>query len=227
MAKTSQPEFPTILALAAACAAHRINGGRYLKDDIPSTIWDWETHTQIPNPEHALANKNLVLKSLVNTELITEADHDQAVVLQSYFQGLVMKILSETLGAFEHKMFTLATSDTISTNDRGIIAYMPQHYAIMSAKRAVVDRLESCQREYIAQPDDRIQANLEVVRIVYSEKYSCYYISGITDDNKRVLFAYSGSTQFELNQKYSIKATVKRHDGDWVTVLGRVKPAKI
>jgi hypothetical protein len=227
MAKISSPTFPTILALAATCAAYRINGGRYLKDDIPSTIWNWETQTQVPNPEHALANKNIVLNAMTNNELITDADHKQAVVLQSYFQGLVMKILAETLGAFEHKMFTLATGDTISTADRGIIAYMPQHYAIKSAQQTVVDRLESCQRDYIAQPNDRIQDTLEVVRIVYSEKYSCYYISGITQDNKRVLFAYSGSTQFEVNQKYSIKATVKRHDSDWVTVLGRVKPTKI
>ena len=227
MAKTSQPEFSTILALAATCAAHRINGGRYLKDDVPSTIWDWETRTQIPNPEHALANKHLVLKALINTELITEADHEQAVVLQSYFQGLVMKILSETLGDFETKMFTLATGETVTPRDFGLLAYMPTHYAIMSAKQTVVDRLEACQRDHIAALGDKIQATLEVVRIVYSEKYSCYYISGITDDNKRVLFAYSGDTQFELNQKYSIKATVKRHDSDWVTVLGRVKPTKI
>ena len=138
-----------------------------------------------------------------------------------------MKLLAEKLSDFETKMFTLATGETVTPRDFGLIAYLPTHYAIMSARQTVVDRLEACQREYIAQPNDKIQANLEVVRIVYSKFYKCHYISGVTDDNKRVLFAYSGSTQFELNQKYSIKATVKRHDDDWITFLGRVKPTGI
>jgi hypothetical protein len=227
MAKTPSPSFPTLLALAATCAAYRINGGRYIKYDVPSTIWDQETQTQVPNPNHILANKNIVLKALTNNELITEADHNQAVVLQSYFQSMIVKILAETLEGFEHKMFTLATGDSTSADDRGVIAYMPQHYAIKSAQQAVADRLEACQRDHIAQPNDRIQTNLEVVRTVYSQKYSCFYISGITDDNKRVLFAYSGTQPIELSKKYSIKATVKRHDSDWVTVLGRVKPTEI
>jgi hypothetical protein len=104
---------------------------------------------------------------------------------------------------------------------------MPQHYAIGSAKQTVEDRLQSCQRDYIATPQTKVEVDIEVVRIVYSQKYSCYYMSAITDDNKRVLFAYSGSRPIELNKKYSIKATVKRHDGDWVTVLSRVKPTEI
>lgn len=227
MTKTVSTEYPTLLALAAACAAYRINGGQYLKNDIPSTIWNQETHTQVANPDHALANKNIVLKALDNNELITEADHNQAVVLNSYFSGLIFKVLADSIDGFEHKMFTLVTGDRITPRDAGVIAYMPTHYAIKSVQQTVVDRLQSCQRDYIAQPNDRIQDTLEVVRIVYSQKYSCYYISGITGDNKRVLFAYSGSTQFEVSKKYSIKATVKRHDSDWVTVLGRVKPTPL
>jgi hypothetical protein len=227
MATEPQVTFPAIQALAAACAAYRINGGRYLKNDIPSTIWDYETRTQVPNPEHALANKNLVIKMLMNGKLITEADRAQAVVLQRYFQGLVMKLLAEKLNAFETNMLTLATGETVTPRDAGVIAYMPTHYAIRSAKQTVEDRLQSCHRDYIATPQTRVEVNIEVVRMVYSQKYSCHYMSAITDDNKRVLFAYSGSRPIELNKKYSIKATVKRHDGDWVTVLSRVKPTEI
>lgn len=227
MAKQPQVTYPILEALAASAAAYRINGGRYLKKDIPSTIWDQETQTQVPNPEHALANKNLVLNGLTNGELVTEADQEQALELQRYFQGQVMLLLADRLSEFEIKMLTLVNTDTVTPGDLGVIAYMPHHYTIKSAKQTVEDRLQSCQRDYIAEPQAKIQANIEVVRTVYSQKYSCHYLSAITDDNKRVLFAYSGTRPIELNKKYSIKATVKRCDSDWVTVLGRVKPTPL
>lgn len=227
MANQPTVTYPTILAIAATCAAYRINGDQYLKTDTPSTIWDHETHTEVANPAKATANKNLVLLALANSELITEADHQQAVILKRYFRGKLMSFLGESLTDFENKMFTLATGEEVTPRDAGVIAYMPTHYAIKSAKQTVEDRLQSCHRDYIATPQTKVEVDIEVVRIVYSQKYSCHYMSAITDDNKRVLFAYSGSRPIELNKKYSIKATVKRHDGDWVTVLSRVKPTEI
>jgi hypothetical protein len=219
--------YPTPLALAAACAAYRTNGDQYIKYDVPSTIWDQETQTQVPNPEKATANKNLVIKALANSEFITEADHEQAVILQRYYQGKLMAFLGETLTDFEIKMFTLATGEEVTSRDAGFIAYMPVHYAIKSAQEALVDRLQSCQRDYLAPPNERVETAIEVVRNIYSVKYSCRFITAITHDNKRVFFAYSGQTHLSVLQKYSIKATVKRHDEDWVTVLGRVKPREI
>jgi hypothetical protein len=227
MAKQPTTTYPTILALAATCAAYRINGDQYLKYDVPSTIWDHETHTEVANPNKATSNKNLIVNALTNSELITEADHQQALLLEHYFKGKLMAFLGEQLTDFENKMFTLATNEEVTPRDVGIIAYMPAHYAIKKAQETVVDRLQSCQRDYLAPPNERIETTIEVVRNVYSEKYSCCFITAITDDNKRVFFAYSGKTQLSVQQKYSIKATVKRHDTDWVTVLGRVKPTEI
>lgn len=226
---TNQPvvTYPTILALAATCAAYRINGESYIKYDVASSIWDHETNTMVPNPAKATANKNLVLTALANSELITEADHQQALLLQHYFQGKLMAFLGDQLTDFENKMFTLATNEEVSPKDVGIIAYMPAHHATKSVQEAVADRLQSCQRDYLAEPGERIDTTVEVVRNIYSEKYSCRWITAITHDNKRVLFAYSGQTPITVQQKYSIKATVKRHDTDWLTVLGRVKPTPI
>jgi hypothetical protein len=227
MANQPTVTYPTILAIAATCAAYRINGDQYLKTDTPSTIWDHETHTEVANPAKATANKNLVLLALANSELITEADHQQAVILKRYFRGKLMSFLGESLTDFENKMFTLATGEEVTPRDAGVIAYMPAYYTVKSAQETVVDRLQSCQRDYLALPGDKINTTVEVVRNIYSEKYSCRFITAITDDNKRVLFAYSGQTHLSVQQKYSIKATVKRHDADWVTVLGRVKPMEI
>ena len=227
MAKQPTVTYPTILALAATCASYRINGGQYLKSDVPSTIWDHETHTEVANPNKATSNKNLVVNALANSELIIEADHQQALLLEHYFKGKLMAFLGEQLTDFENKMFTLATGEEVTPRDLGIIAYMPQHYAIKKDQETVIDRLLSCQHDYLAPPNERIQTTIEVVRNVYSEKYSCCFITAITHDNKRVFFAYSGQTLITVHKKYSIKATVKRHDGDPVTVLGRVKPTPL
>jgi hypothetical protein len=227
MAKQSSVTYPILEALAAACAAYRINGDQYLKTDTPSTIWDHETNTMVANPAKATANKNLVLLALANSELVTEADRHQAVILERYFRGKLMAFLGESLTDFENKMFTLATGEEVTPRDAGVIAYMPAYYTVKSAQETVVDRLQSCQRDYLALPGDKINTTVEVVRNIYSEKYSCRFITAITDDNKRVLFAYSGQNHLSVQQKYSIKATVKRHDTDWVTVLGRVKPTEI
>lgn len=220
--------YATDLVLAAAIAANRINCGEYKKFDDYDQIYNESTRQMESNPNKKhRANRAIVAEALTKPELITQADHDGVEALRRHFHGLVAKIFTETITDFERKMLTIAESTEITLSELGIAAFMPVHYVRESAKSVAKDRLLDCAREYLAPITEKIQATIDIISANHSIQYDCLFISAITDNNHRVFFAYSGNTTLSVGSKYAIKATVKRHDENWSTVLGRVKPTKI
>lgn len=229
MAK-STPTISTDLLLAAATAAYRINDDDYTKV-LLSSIYDPETRTLIDNPNCKRPNGILTSEFIANPESITPADHARAGEIRTLVrQSLSMKILKdEPISDFENKILTIVSEAEVPNAKLfiSIAAYIPQYYTAEIAKRDLQSRLYSSEREYLGEPNTKVSTTIEVVQMFYSHKYDCSFYTALTHDNKRVRFAYSGQTPIIVNEKYSIKATVKRCDSDWVTVLGRVKPTKI
>lgn len=230
MAK-STPTISTDLLLAAATAAFRINGDDYIKA-IQTIQYDSQPRTIVANPPHyKRPNGTLTGEFTANPQSITPDDLQHAAEIRTFVrQALSMKILKdEPISDFENKILTIV-SDTEVLDAKvfiSVAAYIPQYYTAEVAKRALQGRLYSTERSYLGEPNTKVSTTIEVVQMFYSHKYDCQFFTAITDDNKRVRFAYSGSTPMTVNQKYSIKATVKRCDDDWVTVLGRVKPTPL
>lgn len=208
---TAKATYSTDIVLAASLAADRINAGEYKK-------FSFDLHR---------ANKAIIAEALTNPDIITQADHDGVQAMREYFHGLVAKIFTETITDFERKMLDIANSTEISPTELGITAYMPCYYNRETVKAVAKDRLLDCTREYLAPVTSKIQATLEILGENVSLKYNCRFFSAVTDSNCRVFFAYSGAETLNVGSKYLVKAMVKRHDDNWTTVLGRVKPAKI
>ena len=229
MAKSTST-ISTDLLLAAATAAFRVNGNDYIKA-IQTIQYDPNPRTIVNNPGHKRPNGILTGEFIANPLSITDADHQHAGEIRTLVrQVLSMKILKdEPVSDFENKILTIV-SETQAPDTKvltSIAAYIPQYYTAEVAKQSLQSRLYSSKRDYLGEPNTKVSTIIEVVQMFYSHKYDCSFYTAITHDNKRVRFAYSGQAPIIVNQKYSIKATVKRCDSDWVTVLGRVKPTPL
>ena len=194
---------------SAACAAQRINGA-YLK---------------FGNPENKTANRDLITAMLGNTDSsiqITDADREQGEVVRTYYKGLTFKILCGTkLSDFDNTAMVLANRDVItSTFDLAVIASLPSCFIRASARDSATRRINFAEGGFIGSVGDKVNVSVEVVKVIYSQQWNTYYISGITDTDQAVFFAYK--TSIDLGAKINIAGTVKAHK-DNSTQLNRVK----
>lgn len=212
--------YPTIVMFAAACAADRITAGEYVKEPIKYVQDPVTGKYQTVNVK---TSRQLVTEFLENLELITDADRERAEDVQRHFQGLTFKALTHQLKDFDMRVLSLSSQDEIDTGYIGMIACLPSRYTLERGRMDIDNRLADSTREHIGAVDERVSLDIEVLRINYSQKWNCHCVSALTAENRRVFFMSSKPQPPEVNKKYSIVGTVKRHDSEFVTVLGRVK----
>jgi hypothetical protein len=75
-------------------------------------------------------------------------------------------------------------------------------------------------KEVIEQLKDKVELTLEILRNNYSAKYNTWFVSGITENNLAVFFAYR--EELKSDQTLKIRGIVKRLV-DRATQLNRVK----
>lgn len=192
---------------AAACAAQRINGS-YRK-----VVLEGETGE---------TNRQIMDRFIADTNLITEADREQAELVRTYYKGLTFKILQgKKLNDFDNTAMVIANRDVIeSTYDVAVIASLPSCYE-RSVKRDTINRkLETASGGLIGRIGEKVKVNVEVVRSNYSQQYNVYFVSGLTTDDQAVFFSYRNG--IEAGKLIIAEGTVKRH-GENITQLNRVK----
>jgi hypothetical protein len=198
------------LAWSAACAAYRINGG-YLKE--PETIGDQVIrHT----------NRAVVRQALDNPSLITAADRELAQQCRRYMTtSVTMQALKTELGEWSKITAKVCGLDIItSMYDFSVITAMPHSYVKQLRKESIDSRLARCVEAHAGQLGDKVELTVEILRNNYSAKYNTWFVSGITDDNLAVFFAYR--EQLKSDQTLKIRGIVKRLV-DRATQLNRVK----
>jgi hypothetical protein len=204
------PAVDADLAWSAACTAYRLNNG-YLKQ--PEVIGD-----QVVRP----TNRDLVRRCLENLSLITDADRDMAQQCRKHMAASVtMQALRSELGEWARITAKVCGLDTItSMYDLSVITAMPQSYAKTLKKESVDARLARCDQAHVGQLKDKVELVVEILRNNYSAKYNTWFVSGITNNNRAVFFAYR--EQLKSDQTLKIRGTVKRLV-DRATQLNRVK----
>jgi hypothetical protein len=198
------------LIWSAACTAYRLNSG-YLKE--PEVVGD-----QVIRP----TNRELVRQALVNTAMITDADRELAQQCRRHMAtSVTMQALRTELGEWAKITARVCELDAITSNyDLSVITAMPQSYAKQLKKESVDARLARCDQAHAGQLGDKVELVVEILRNNYSTKYNTWFISGITENNCQVFFAYR--EQLKSNQTLKIRGTVKRLV-DRATQLNRVK----
>jgi hypothetical protein len=187
-----------------------LNSG-YLKE--PETVGDQVVrHT----------NRELVRQALANTAMITVADREQAQNCRRHMAtSVTMQALKTELGEWARITARVCELDAItSMYDLSVITAMPQSYAKQLKKESVDARLARCDQAHAGQLGDKIELVVEILRNNYSAKYNTWFVSGISDNNLAVFFAYR--EELKSDQTLKIRGTVKRLV-DRATQLNRVK----
>ena len=198
------------LVWSAAFAAYRINGD-YLKTP------EKNAEGKIVKP----MNRELVQLAFYDTSMITDADRKQANKARQYMASVcTMNALKGELSEWGQITAKLCALDTITSNyDVAVITAMPKSYENSLKREAVDARFRKCSG-HIGEVGDKVELPVEVLRHNYSAKFNTWFISGVTEDNKAVHFAYREAVKTKLN--VIVRGTVKRHT-DLSTQLNRVK----
>ena len=198
------------LAWSAACTAYRLNSG-YFKE--PEVVGDQVVrHT----------NRDIVRQALANTAMITDADREQAQNCRRHMAtSVTMQALRTELGEWAKITARVCGLDAITSNyDLSVITAMPQSYAKTLKKESVDARLTRCDEAHAGKLGDKVELTVEILRNNYSAKYNTWFVSGITENNLAVFFAYR--EELKSDQTLKIRGTVKRLV-DRATQLNRVK----
>ena len=199
----------------AAAYADRENGGEYLKEDR------WMMNATPPFMEKQ-ANKTLMWRAIMDISLITGDDIEVGRQARDYVRkNLVFKGLRGNMSEFDRSMAAVVDMDEFMTgSDRYEIALVTSQ--IRAYREGI--RMEQVMEDVISTPvaavGERVQLNVEVVKVVYSQNYNVYFITAKTDGHQLVFFSYR--EKLPVGAWRTIKGSVKAHRAD-ATQLNRVR----
>jgi hypothetical protein len=199
--------YPTIEVFAAACAAQRINGA-YVKYPV----------------EEQETNRTIMAALLSGEDgkyAITDADRESAAQVIKYFKQLAFKSIKAPLNSYELSALECADSETVTTSLAvATIASLPSAHIRGSAKDNIEQRLAWARGGFIGKTGDKIEREIEVLRVIFSVTYGCYFVTALTTADEPVFF--SSSVGYAVGGTLKIRGTVKAHR-DTSTQLSRVK----
>ena len=201
-----QVTYPTDVVFAAASYADRINGGEYVK-------FSCETQK---------TNRHLMDLALADQSLITQADRDAGEVVRRYYHSLTFKILKGVrLSEFDNTAMLIANKEQILGNyDVAVAAALPSCHRRAAARDQANAKVNFAQGGLIGSVGDKVTATVEVIKCVFSQQWGVFFVTGITDKDQPVFFAYK--KQVNMGDTMKIVGTVKAHR-DNSTQLNRVK----
>ena len=196
---------------AAAAYAQRINGD-YVK--YASTQEDGAVRE---------ANRDLMLRAMNNTGLITEQDIALGQAARDYHRRtLLFRALQRPLTEFETALNTACLLDEVKQTDRyslAIIASQISGYA-KSLEQDRVRGMVDITAAPVGAVGTKVTAEITVIRSNYSVNYGVYFVNAVTDQGQPVVFSYRQNLQ--TGSEYKITGTVKALRDD-ATQLNRVK----
>jgi hypothetical protein len=204
---------PTDLVFQAACAANRIQNGRYVKNNLEQDATGAVVTVK--------TNREILLEVLADPAQILDQDRDLAADVRRHYQGLQFRILAgKVLSELESKALAYASGDTISERDIGLVAYLPSGYAQAQRRSSIEERIADARGGYVGDVGTKVSCELEVLRCNYSQQWNTYFVTGITTGDQAVFFANRKS----LTVGATVRATgnVKAHR-DGQTQLNYVK----
>lgn len=210
-------EYTVDTVWGAAAYAHRINGG-YFKDGVWNVDSATGQQTRVKEP-----NRDLVKQALARADLITEQDRATGMQARDFLaQQLTVKTLKGNVSDFDRSLSGIVSKEGFDSNDRldiAVIASQIGAYERALKDLATAERIDHS-KGYLADVGVKINANVEITKVVYSHNYNVYFISGITDTNQAVFFSYR--EKYDVGTWLTIKGTVKAHRPD-ATQLSRVR----
>jgi len=198
---------------AAACQAQQVNGS-YVK---LSAL----TENQLTSGVRS--NREIIVSLMENTNEILDESREQGKKVRQYYQGLTFKVLKGIkLNDFDNNVMLISNRDVITENfDLAVIASLPNSYVRAVARDNVDQRIKFATGGYISTPGLKATLiKLEVLKSIFSHRYSVNFITGVTPADEVVFFSYKDS--IPVGENIIVNGTVKAHR-DNSTQLSRVK----
>lgn len=201
----------------------------FTADDVWSAAWQaYVTNDKqyikaiAPGVEGHQTNRLIAEQLLANPEQITEESRQVGGVMRRYFQGLTFKLIEgKQLTPFMQSAFDAANkNEIISKYDLAVIVSLPATYEKSTKRDDTNRRIQWARGGYIGSVGDKTEQRIEIVKRLWSEKWNTWYITGITEADQVLFFAYKKDT--EIGSYVTIQGVVKAHR-DNSTQLNRVK----
>jgi len=205
---------------AAACAAHRVNGG-YHKDHV----WDYDLTT---NKSKLVLRKNrdVMMELLADPTKLTVDDIERGEYCRNFLQNdLTFRTLKNKTGDFDTAIRkVLAVQDKFDNHfhkyELAIVACLPASVERSEIRQNSESRVQFAQGGYVGEVDGKVELEVEVLNSNFSKQYNIYWVRAITEADQAVFF--SSKESYDPGTHLSIKGTVKAHK-DNLTQLNRVK----
>jgi hypothetical protein len=200
---------PAEQAWAAAHTAWRLNGNLYLK----AVTVDSGMHS----------NKEIMMRIVTETpEEITDEDRKQGQSARGRLGSAIsLRLLKgETLTEWHTMQARLCNLETfVTAHDLAVLASFPQSYHKMLADDSAQDRLSQCAEQAVG--EGRVQLTVEVVKSVFSQKWDCWFVWAVDENNHAVMFSYR--EEVESGTSLDIVGTVR----DFSNRLSRLNRVKV
>lgn len=207
---------------AAAAAAYRINGNRYLKQS-----YDPDTNDVVT------ANKLLVATALVNDPtMVTDEDRTLGVAARrAISRDITNKLLADTpLNEWERTISNCLNTESWTKPDRyrwAIIASQISAYFRLLDRREVIRTLEN---GFLADIGTKTSATCRVISANWSHSWCTWNILAQTTDNRLVSFNYREELGHDQEIVVTGKVKAHRHNNSYqsdVTQLTRVRVVRV
>jgi hypothetical protein len=204
---------------AAAATAYRVNGGQYLKD--PEYAQDdqgrW-TETVLH-----LRNRDIMKRALNDESQITQEDRDLGARARDWLsKTLMIKTLKgSSMSEFETACQRMVGFDEFDEwTTRYELALVPSQIKSYEEAVQLETAMEGISREPVAAVGAKVDANITVVKSVYSQNYGVFFITAVTEDRRAVFFSYR--ERLSNGHQCRVRGTVKAHR-ESSTQLNRVR----
>lgn len=203
---------------AVACKAQRLNK-EYIKF--------------VPEGSKKETNREIMYRLLEEgSKHLTVADKNEGVKVRQHYQAMTFKLLTDDyVSEFDKTAMSIADKDLLDSKlDIAIIASLPSAY-IRSNVRKVQDQTvaQATTDKMVGKIKDRVDLKVTVLKSFLSHKWSCYFITAVTE-NEEVVFFGSSKINPKIGDSLDIRGTVKSHRSDengMVTQLNRVQQVEV
>ena len=210
--RTLPKSHPADMVWAAASLAFKVNGGYYKE-----SVYDAEG-VLVTQP-----NRTLVEKYLAEPSLIAQDDFEAGAECRKRLgQDVTLRALKGTLTDFEQLIVQMHSIEQVETTYQlAVITSMAKVNDRLVQRISLDDRLAKCVKQPVGDIGTKVEANVEVVAVYYSQKFFTWFVTAITSANQSVFFSYRES--LPVGRHYDIRGNVKAFNNSGTTQLNRVK----
>lgn len=221
--KSASAKYSVSDVWAAACAAHRVNGG-YFKE----YVFEHLEGQPLSQPPAIVKRKNrdVMMEFLSDPTRLTVDDVERGEHCRQFLQNdLTFRTLKGKTGEFDSAIKKVLAVQGLFDSyhhkyELAIVACLPQSVERSEIRQNSETRVQFATGGLIGEVDDKVELNVEVLNSNYSKQYNIYWVRAITEADQAVFF--SNKESFDPGTHLTIKGTVKAHK-DNLTQLNRVK----